>query len=61
MGLAGKPEGMSGAVAPVLWAEGKREDVLGYVAQDVRVALGLATVCEAGGAMRWIARRGKLL
>ena len=32
MGITGKPEGMSGAVAPVLWAEGRREEVLRYVA-----------------------------
>ncbi len=42
MELAGKPEGMNGAKAPVLWAEGKREDVLRYVAQDVRTTLDLA-------------------
>lgn len=60
MGLPGKSEGMTGAVAPVLWAEGKREEVLQYVAQDVRTTLDLATACEAGGAMRWIARSGKL-
>ena len=60
MGIAGKPEGMSGAVAPVLWAEGKREEVLGYVAQDVRITLELATACEFCGTFRWIARNGKL-
>ena len=52
---------MTGVVAPVLWAEGRREEVLGYVAQDVRIALGLATACEACGGFRWIARSGKLL
>jgi hypothetical protein len=26
MGLAGKPEGMNGAKAPVMWTEGKREE-----------------------------------
>lgn len=60
MNLAGKPEGMSGAIAPVLWAEGRREEVLGYVAQDVRTTLDIATACEARGVMRWIARSGKL-
>jgi hypothetical protein len=43
----------------VLWAEGKREEVLEYVTQDVRIALGLATACETDGVMRWIARSGK--
>jgi len=60
MGIPGKPEGMSGAMAPVLWAEGKREEVLGYVFQDVRITSELATACEAGGKLRWIARSGKL-
>jgi hypothetical protein len=60
MGLAGKTEGMNGAVAPVLWTEGKREEVLQYVAQDVRTTMDVATVCEACGAMRWFARSGKL-
>ena len=39
MGIQGKPEGMSGAVAPVLWAAGRREEVLAYVAQDVKTTL----------------------
>ena len=60
MGLPGKPEGMTGAKAPVLWAEGRREEVLQYVGQDVRTTLEVATACEAHGAMRWIARSGKL-
>ena len=47
MGLAGKTKGMSGELAPVLWAEGRREEVLKYVAQDVRTTLDLATACEA--------------
>jgi hypothetical protein len=60
MRLAGKTEGMSGAVAPVLWAEGRREEVLNYVAQDVRTTMDLAMACEASGTMRWFARSGKL-
>jgi hypothetical protein len=60
MGLAGKTKGMSGALAPVLWAEGKRDEVLQYVAQDVKTTLDLATACEACDTFRWIARSGKL-
>ena len=59
MGLPGKPEGMNGAVAPTLWAEGKRHEVLEYVAQDVRTTLALATECEAAGGLQWITRSGK--
>jgi len=60
MAVAGKPEGMTGAKAPVLWAEGKRESVLNYVAQDVRTTLELALKCESAGALHWISQRGKL-
>ena len=51
---------MKGADAPVLWAEGKREEVLRYVAQDVRTTLELAVACESRGELRWVARSGKV-
>ena len=57
MNLAGKT--MNGADAPKLWAEGKRHEVLEYVAQDVRTTLDVATACEACGKFRWIAKSGK--
>ncbi len=60
MGLAGKVKGMTGELAPVLWAQGKREEVLAYVAQDVRTTLELAQVCESRGELRWVARSGRL-
>ncbi len=60
MGLEGKPEGMTGAMAPALWAEGRREEVLKYVAQDVRTTLDVATACEACGCLRWISKSGNL-
>ena len=60
MDIAGKLEGMSGAVAPELWAEGRREEVLDYVSQDVRITAELAKVCEACGSFRWITQKGKL-
>ena len=58
MGLAGKPKGMNGALAPHLWAEGKHQKVLDYVARDVRITLELAQTCEKRGRLRWITRRG---
>jgi hypothetical protein len=60
MGVVGKPEGMNGRLAPALWAEGKREEVLQYVAQDVRTTLELARACEGCGELRWVARSGRL-
>jgi hypothetical protein len=59
MNLPGKPEGMNGAMAPILWAEGKRETVLEYVAQDVRTTAALAMECELYRALRWITKRGR--
>ena len=60
MGLAGKPEGMSGALAPHLWAKGKRQEVLDYVAQDARTTLELAQICGERGHLHWITRRGSI-
>jgi hypothetical protein len=60
MGLDGKPKGMNGKLAPALWAEEKREEVLRYVGQDVRTTLELARVCESRGELRWVARSGKV-
>ena len=59
IGVPGKLAGMTGALAPVMWAEGKRAEVLEYVVQDARTTMDVATACEARGAMRWIARSGK--
>ncbi len=59
MGLPGKPEGMNGAMAPVLWSEGQRNVVLDYVAQDVRTTLALAIECENRRELRWITKSGK--
>lgn len=58
MGLPGKPVGMSGVKAPRLWAEGKFDKVLEYVAQDVRIALRVAQACEQRGKLEWITRKG---
>jgi hypothetical protein len=58
MGLPGKPAGMSGAKAPRLWAEGRFEEVLRYVAQDVRIALEVALACERRRKLEWITRKG---
>lgn len=60
MGLPGKPEGMSGIMAPKLWAEGRHEQVLEYVAQDVRTTLQLAEQALQCRTLRWITAGGKL-
>jgi hypothetical protein len=57
LGIPGKPPGMSGLLAPQLWAQGRYQDVLGYVVQDVRIALQVATKCEALHRFEWVTRR----
>ena len=58
MGLPGKPPGMSGFKAPLLWAQGHFQEVLGYVAQDVRTAMQIAQRCEQRRSFEWITRKG---
>jgi hypothetical protein len=58
MGLQGKPPGMSGAKAPKLWAQGRFQEVLDYVAQDARTTLQLAETCEERRKLQWITRKG---
>ena len=58
VGIAGKDEGIDGTNAPRLWAEGKRKEVLQYVAQDAQMTLQVATICEQQDCLCWI-RAGK--
>jgi hypothetical protein len=59
MRLGGKIEGMSGLLAPELWARGEYDQVLQYVEQDARCTLELAEACEHNHRLRWISGRGK--
>ena len=59
MGLPGKPPGMTGDKAPIYWAQGRREEVLDYVSQDVRTTLLLGQAVEQHHQLRWISRSGK--
>jgi hypothetical protein len=58
MELPGKPEGMTGAKAPELWAKGEYHKVLDYVSWDVRNTLDLAQAVDAVGRLDWTARSG---
>jgi hypothetical protein len=58
MGLPGKTEGMSGALAPKMWAEGRYQEVIDYCTQDVRTTVGLAEAAERAGYLRWITQKG---
>jgi hypothetical protein len=60
MGLEGKPEGMHGALAPELWAQGYEEcrQVLDYVAQDVRMEAALYREITEKGYIHWTSQSG---
>jgi len=60
MGIEGKLTGIEGSKAPLLWAEGRHTEVLDYNTQDAKATLELARLCEGGGAMKWVTRRGTL-
>ena len=60
LGIPGKPAGMSGMLAPRLWAEGRHQEVLDYVAQDVRIALEIAQACDKKHSFRWMTRKGSV-
>ena len=59
MGLPGKPEGMTGAIAPQLWAEGQYHKVLDYVSWDVKNTLALAQAVDESGCLDWTSRSGR--
>lgn len=57
--LQGKTEGMDGALAPQMWAEGKYVEVLEYVAQDARATLNVAMEIESIQGLYWISKTGR--
>lgn len=59
MNLSGKTEGMSGALAPQMWAEGKYDEVLAYVAQDACSTLEVALAIEKRRGLQWISKSGR--
>jgi len=61
MGLMGKPHGMSGAEAPLAWKQGRHQEVLDYVANDVVQPLLLAEEVEEQRRIMWVARSGRLV
>lgn len=60
IGLSGKTEGVSGAQAPDLWADGQYSTVLEYVQQDARTTLEVALWIEQHGYLKWTAKSGRL-
>ena len=56
--IPGKPAGMSGELAPQLWTQGRYQEVLDYVSQDVRLALQIARECERTRSFKWKTQKG---
>ena len=61
LGLAGKTEGMSGAMAPVLWARSAadQQSVLEYVKQDVVTISEVARAALLMSRVAWITKSGR--
>jgi hypothetical protein len=61
LGVAGKTEGMSGALAPKMWAEGceAQDMVLEYFAQDVRATAAVWEALHGQGRLPWVSRSGR--
>lgn len=57
-GLPGKAGGLSGGDAPLMWAQGRCDEVVEYNTQDSRLALAIALEAERRGELCWITRRG---
>jgi hypothetical protein len=59
MGLKGKPPGITGEMAPRMWADGRFQEVLEYVQQDVHTLLELAHAIDLERQLRWISNSGR--
>lgn len=57
-GIRGKPPGMAGFLAPQKWAQGHHQEVIDYVAQDVRITLEVAKKSDEQRSFRWITSKG---
>ena len=58
--IPGKPAGMSGLLAPRLWAQGRYQDVIDYASQDVRITLQVAQACEQRRSFAWVTGKGAI-
>jgi len=58
MGVQGKMSEVGGANAPRFWQQGRYEEVLDYVCQDVTTTLQVCQAVEHQGSLQWITGRG---
>lgn len=57
-GLPGKSDGLTGRDAPVMWAQGRCDEVVEYNLQDAKLSLAIAHEAERRGELVWVTRRG---
>jgi hypothetical protein len=58
--LPGKQAEVDGALVPQMWQSGQYEQVLAYVAQDVRTIMAIAQRVDAVRQVQWTARSGRV-
>jgi hypothetical protein len=58
MQLPGKTKGVSGAMAPAMWAAGRYDDVIEYCIQDVVTTLDIAMAAEESRKLSWKTKSG---
>lgn len=61
MGLPSKTPGIDGSMATQVWAEGDRQQVVDYCAQDARITASLAEASQRASTLNWTSRRGRIL
>ena len=60
-GLKGKLDGLSGHLAPGMWAKGEHQKVIDYAIQDVRMTLDVYRHAMKARRIQWLSAKGKLL
>lgn len=58
MGITGSTHGMVGKDAPLLWTQGKRQQVLDQVTEGLRTTVDVALACERRKVLLWTNKRG---
>lgn len=61
MRLSGRSPGTVGKDAPRFWAQGKHQQVLDYLAEELRITVDVASTCERRKVLLWTNRRGAVL
>jgi hypothetical protein len=62
MHILGKPEGMNGSLAPVMWGQGRKEQesVIAYCINDARITLEAAKKIRTTKQLTWVTKKGSI-